>query len=114
MKPGPSTPTSPAKTLDAWMSANGIGGDFTAVDTALLNRFFRDYYGTHGQGGTHTLQRNLIQMFNFLQREHGHPTPYTATLSASGSSSATGPAATAARQIRQSRSLAAKNLRSPA
>ena len=71
---------SPAKTLDAWMSANGFDGDFTAADTALLNRFFRDYYDSHGQGGTHTLQRNLIQLFNFLQREHGHPTPYTTTL----------------------------------
>jgi hypothetical protein len=62
------------------MSANGIDGDFTTVDTALLNRFFREYYDTHGQGGTHTLQRNLIQLFNFLQREHGHPSPYTAAL----------------------------------
>jgi hypothetical protein len=30
----------------------------------------------HGQGGTHTQQRNLIQLYNYLQREHGHPTPY--------------------------------------
>lgn len=52
----------------------------TAAGTALLNRFFRDYYDTHSQGGTHTLQRNLIQLFNFVQREHGHPTPYTAAL----------------------------------
>jgi len=66
----------PVKSLDRWMTANGIGGDFTAADTALLNRFFRDYYLEHGQGGTHTQQRNLIQLFNFLERERGFPTPY--------------------------------------
>lgn len=27
-------------------------------------------------GGTHTLQRNLIQLFNFLYRERGNPSPY--------------------------------------
>jgi hypothetical protein len=48
---------SPAKALDAWMTAHGIDGDFTAVDTALLNRYFRAYYDAHGQGGTHTQQR---------------------------------------------------------
>ena len=68
---------SPARNLDAWMAARGIDGDFTACDTALLNRYFREYYLEHGQGGTHTLQRNLLQLFNFLQREHGHPMPYT-------------------------------------
>jgi site-specific recombinase XerD len=31
----------------------------------------------HGQGGTHTLQRNLIQLFNFLERERGLASPYT-------------------------------------
>jgi hypothetical protein len=39
----------PAKALDAWMTASGIEGDFTAVDTAVLNRYFRDYYGKRGQ-----------------------------------------------------------------
>lgn len=34
----------PAKALDAWMTANGLDGDFTTVDTALLNRYFREYY----------------------------------------------------------------------
>jgi integrase/recombinase XerD len=29
-----------------------------------------------GQGGTHTLQRNLIQLFNFLERERRCPNPY--------------------------------------
>lgn len=45
--------------------------------TALLNWYFREYYLEHGQGGTHTLQRNLIQLFNFLERERGFATPYT-------------------------------------
>jgi hypothetical protein len=65
----------PARALDAWMTAHGIDGDFTAVDTLLLNRYFREYYDTDGQGGTHTQQRNLIQLFNFLQREYGHSSP---------------------------------------
>ena len=57
------------------MVANGIDGDFTVVDTGMLNRYFREYYLEHGQGGTHTQQRNLIQLFNFLERERGgrHP-----------------------------------------
>lgn len=66
----------PGKNLDAWLTAQGIDGDFTVANTALLNRYFRDYYMERGQGGTHTLQRNLIQLFNFLSRERGHPTPY--------------------------------------
>jgi len=66
----------PAKSLDRWMAANGIDGDFTVVDTATLNRYFREYYLEHGQGGTHTQQRNLIQLFNFLERERGVATPY--------------------------------------
>jgi hypothetical protein len=65
----------PAKALDDWMTARGIDGDYTAADTALLNRFFREYFREHGQGGTHTLQRNLLQLFNYLSREHGHPSP---------------------------------------
>src|SRR4051812_10071870 len=71
----------PAKTLDEWMTAKGIEGDYTVVDTALLNRFFREYYREHGQGGTHTLQRNLLQLFNYLSRELGHPSPYASGLS---------------------------------
>ncbi|HEY6786594.1 MAG TPA: hypothetical protein VI365_04710 [Trebonia sp.] len=67
----------PGKHLDKWLKSRGIDGDFTAADTALLNRYFRDYHREHGQGGTHTLQRNLIQLFNFLQRERGYPSPYT-------------------------------------
>lgn len=37
---------------------------------------FREYYLEHGQGGTHTQQRNLIQLFNFLERERRSATPY--------------------------------------
>ena len=39
------------------MTANDLDGDFTTVDTAMLNRYFREYYQTRGQGGTHTQQR---------------------------------------------------------
>ena len=67
----------PARHLDAWLTERGIEGDFTVADTALLNRYFREYYLERGQGGTHTAQRNLIQLFNFLARERDHPTPYT-------------------------------------
>jgi integrase/recombinase XerD len=67
----------PPKNLDGWLTANGIEGDFTVADTPLLNRYFRAYYLEHSQGGTHTLQRNLIQLFNFLERECGYATPYT-------------------------------------
>jgi hypothetical protein len=70
----------PARALDAWMTANGLDSDFTTVDTALLNRYFREYYQIRGQGGTHTQQRNLIQLFNYLQREYGHSSPYAAVL----------------------------------
>jgi hypothetical protein len=63
--------------VDAWLTARRIDSDFTVADTALLNRYFRGYCPQHGQGGTHTLQRNLIQLFSFLARERGHPTPYT-------------------------------------
>ena len=67
-----STYVYPAKALDAWMTANGIDGGFTAVNTALLNRYFRDYYRKRGQGGTNAQQRNLLQLFNFVQIEYGH------------------------------------------
>jgi hypothetical protein len=66
----------PGKNLDAWMTASGIDGDFTVLDTETLNHYFREYYLKHGQGGTHTLQRNLLQLFNYLEHERGHPSPY--------------------------------------
>jgi integrase/recombinase XerD len=67
----------PARNLDKWLAGKGIDRDFTAADTALLNKYFREYYLEHGQGGTHTLQRNLIQLFSFIDHERGHPTPYS-------------------------------------
>jgi integrase/recombinase XerD len=66
----------PGKNLDAWMTGNGMDGDFTVLDAATLNRYFRDYHREHGQGGTHTLQRNLIQLFNYLEHERGFASPY--------------------------------------
>jgi integrase len=66
----------PGKNLDAWMTRNGIDADFTVVDVPTLNRYFRDYYLEHEQGGTHTLQRNLIQLFNYLEHERGFASPY--------------------------------------
>jgi hypothetical protein len=59
-----STYTYPAKALDAWMTKNGIEGDSTVVDTAMLNRYFRDYHREHGQGGTNAQQRNLLPLLN--------------------------------------------------
>jgi hypothetical protein len=67
----------PGKNLDAWMTGSGLDGDFTILDVATLNRYFRDYYLEHGQGGTHTLQRNLIQLFNYLEHERGFASPYS-------------------------------------
>jgi hypothetical protein len=34
----------PGKHLDKWLTSQGIGGDFTAADTTLLNKYFRQYY----------------------------------------------------------------------
>jgi hypothetical protein len=39
---------SPARHLDGWMGKQGTGSDFTTIDTALLNRYFREYYRQHG------------------------------------------------------------------
>jgi hypothetical protein len=67
------------------MTANSLDGDFATVDTAMLNRYFREYCQAHGQGGMHTQQRNLLQLFNYLQLpattcnvNTATPTPYTA------------------------------------
>jgi integrase len=66
-----------ARALDAWMTSAGLDGDFTACDTGVLNRFFRDYRAAHGQGGTNTKQRNLRHLFTWLEDQYGHPHPYT-------------------------------------
>ena len=56
------------------------GSCHVTMYTALLNRYFREYYLERGQGGTHTQQRNLIQLFNYLARKRDHPSPYTGEL----------------------------------
>jgi integrase/recombinase XerD len=70
-----------ARALAAWMTAKKIDGDFTACDTAVLNRFFRDYHAAHTRGGTNTKQRNLRHLFTWLEAEYDHPHPYTDELS---------------------------------
>jgi hypothetical protein len=45
------------------MTEEQIDGDFTACDTAVLNRFFAAYRNSHGQGETNTRQRNLHPLF---------------------------------------------------
>jgi site-specific recombinase XerD len=67
-----------ARALDAWMTSEDIEEDFTGCDTAILNRFFRDYQAAHGQSGTNTKQRNLRHLFTWLEAEYDHPHPYTA------------------------------------
>ncbi len=62
------------------MTASGLDGDFTVLDVATLNRYFREHYLAHGQGGTHTLQRNLIQLFNYLEPERVFASPYSGAL----------------------------------
>jgi integrase/recombinase XerD len=66
-----------ARALDAWMTSAGLDGDFTACDTGVLNRFFRDYHAAHGQGGTNTKQRNLRHLFTWLEAQYDHPHPHT-------------------------------------
>jgi integrase len=65
-----------AGTLDRWMRENSIDGDFTACDTAMLNRFFAEYRRAHTQGGANTRQRNLHHLFKWLAKVHGHPDPW--------------------------------------
>jgi integrase/recombinase XerD len=72
--------TDAARTLDRWMTAEKVDEDFTACDTAMLNRFFARYLKTHSQGGTNTLQRNLAHLFGWLDEVYDHPNPYTARL----------------------------------
>jgi site-specific recombinase XerD len=62
------------------MTGQGIDGDFTACDTAILNRFSAGYLASHGQGGTNTRQRNLRHLFTWLEETYGHPHPYTGQL----------------------------------
>lgn len=71
-----------AVALDGWLTAQGLEGDFTVCDAAVLNRFFADYYARcvreerNAQGGTNTLQRNLRHLFTWLEDEYEHPHPW--------------------------------------
>jgi hypothetical protein len=40
-----------ARALGAWMTSAGLDGDFTACDTGVLDRFFRDYNAAHTHPG---------------------------------------------------------------
>ncbi|WP_155056964.1 tyrosine-type recombinase/integrase [Streptomyces blattellae] len=64
------------RALDQWMTAQAFEEDFTSVDTATLNRFFRAYFQEHEQGGTNTVQRNLRPFFTWLEEEYDVPNPY--------------------------------------
>ncbi|MEU8853132.1 site-specific integrase [Streptomyces sp. NPDC048556] len=64
------------RALDQWMTTEGMDQDFTSVDTATLNLFFRWYYESHNQGGTNTLQRNLRVLFTWMEAEYDVPNPY--------------------------------------
>jgi hypothetical protein len=37
-----------ARSLDRWMTDQGIDGDFTACDAEMLNRFFTGWVASHG------------------------------------------------------------------
>ncbi|MGW3416534.1 tyrosine-type recombinase/integrase [Streptomyces phaeochromogenes] len=75
-----------ATQLHHWLTAQ-TAGDFTSVDTARLNKFFRWYYQEHDvpksqdgkggyTGGTNTVQRNLRALFVYLAEEYDHSNPY--------------------------------------
>ncbi|MFD8396246.1 hypothetical protein ACFV2N_45460 [Streptomyces sp. NPDC059680] len=68
--------TKAVRALDQWMSREGMEEDFTQVDTATLNLFFRAYYESHNQGGTNTVQRNLRPFFTWMEEEHDTANPY--------------------------------------
>jgi hypothetical protein len=40
-----------SRVLDAYMTAECVEGDSAARDTAILNRFFRDYNALHSRAG---------------------------------------------------------------
>ncbi|MER6128101.1 site-specific integrase [Streptomyces sp. NPDC001795] len=73
--------------LHHWLTAQKTAGDFTAVDTTTLNRFFRWYYQEHDvpksqdgkggyTGGVNTAQRNLRALFKYLEEEYEVTNPY--------------------------------------
>jgi len=72
--------TDAARSLDRWMTGQGIDGDFTACDTAMLNRFFTGWVIRHRQAGLNTRQCNLRHLFTWLEETYGHPHHYTSSL----------------------------------
>lgn len=69
------------------MTQEEVDGDFTACDAGTLNTFFRWYYDSHDvpkspdgkggyTGGTNTLQRNLRNIFKWMEVELDHPDPW--------------------------------------
>lgn len=76
-----------ATQLHHWLTAQKWAGDFSSVDTATLNKFFRWYYQTHDvpksqdgkggyTGGTNTVQRNLRALFRYISEEYDTADPY--------------------------------------
>jgi hypothetical protein len=61
-----------ARTLDKWMTVASVDADFTACDTALLNRFFAEYLRAHTQGGTNTLQHLQVERAIAAKRKRGN------------------------------------------
>jgi hypothetical protein len=76
-----------ARALDLWMDESGIDGDFTACDTAVVDRFFAEYRNSHTQGGTNTRQRNLHTCSSGWRGATTTRTRGRATSSATGPSS---------------------------
>jgi hypothetical protein len=70
------------------MTRQGLEEDFSACDTPMLNRFFRDYQAAHGQSGTNTKladwmafdanQHGLAQRYFFTGLRAAHDAGYTA------------------------------------
>ncbi|MEV5868455.1 tyrosine-type recombinase/integrase [Streptomyces tendae] len=70
------TYTEAVRAVGAWMSLEGLAGDYTSLDTDTLNKFFRDYHDSHNRGGTNAVQRNLRTFFSWLEDEFDVPNPY--------------------------------------
>ncbi len=68
-----------AHTLDKWMTGARVNGDFTACDTALLNRFFADYLKGHPGRDEHAAAEPGAPVA-FLDEVYDHPNPYGARL----------------------------------
>jgi hypothetical protein len=75
-----STLVYPAKALGRHPAANGIAGDFTAVDTAMFNRYFRDYYTTAAKAGLTPSNRTCSSYSNSCRASTATRNPYTEKL----------------------------------